>query len=112
MEIVCPFMLGDDCGGSGYFHKMILKFTGRIIHLMKANKFKLSIKTRVWVSTNCDSNGKESAHNARDPGSIPGSRRSLGDGNCNPLHYSCLQNSMDREPGGLLSVGSQRVGHN
>ena len=29
MEIVYPFMLGDDWGGSGYFHKMILKFTER-----------------------------------------------------------------------------------
>ena len=30
-----------------------------------------------------------------------------------PLQYSCLGNSMDREePGGLLSMGSQRIGHN
>ena len=42
------------------------------------------------------SNGKESAYNARDPGSIPGSRRSPGEGNGNPLQYSCLENSMDR----------------
>ena len=28
-----------------------------------------------------------------------------------PLQYSCLENSMDREPGGLQSVGSQGVGH-
>ena len=31
-----------------------------------------------------------------DPGSIPGSGRSSGEGNGNPLQYSCLENSMDR----------------
>ena len=40
--------------------------------------------------------GKESACNAGDLGSIPGSGRSPGEGNGNPLQYSCLQNSMDR----------------
>ena len=40
---------------------------------------------------------KESTCNAGDPGSIPGSGRSPGEGNGNPLHYSCLENSMDRE---------------
>ena len=43
-----------------------------------------------------DSVGKESAHNAGDLGSIPGSGRSSGEGNGNPLQYSCLENSMDR----------------
>ena len=42
--------------------------------------------------------GEESACNAGDPGSIPGSGKSLGEGNGNPLQYSCLGNSMDREP--------------
>ena len=40
--------------------------------------------------------GKESAWNEGDPGSIPGSERSPGEGNSNPLQYSCLENSMDR----------------
>ena len=34
--------------------------------------------------------------NAGDPGSIPGSGRSPGEGNDNPLQYSCLENPMDR----------------
>ena len=34
--------------------------------------------------------------NAEDPGSIPGSGRSPGRGNDNPLQYSCLENPMDR----------------
>ena len=42
------------------------------------------------------SDGKASAYNAGDPGSIPGSRRSLGEGNGNPLQHSCLENPMDR----------------
>ena len=42
------------------------------------------------------SDGKESAYNAGDPSLIPGSGRSPGEGNGNPLQYSCLENSMDR----------------
>ena len=41
------------------------------------------------------SDGKESAHNAEDPVSIPGSGRSLEEGNGYPLQYSGLENSMD-----------------
>ena len=39
---------------------------------------------------------KEYAYNEGDPGSIPGLRRSLREGNGNPLQYSCLENFMDR----------------
>jgi len=42
------------------------------------------------------SDGKESACNAGDPGLVPGSGRSPGEGNGNPLQYSCLKNTMDR----------------
>ena len=49
--------------------------------------------------------------NPGDVGWIPGSGRSPGEGNGNPLQCSCLENSRDREPGGLPSVGSHRVGH-
>ena len=41
--------------------------------------------------------GKESAYNVGDPGLIPGSGRSAGEGNGNPLQYSCLENPMDGE---------------
>ena len=43
------------------------------------------------------SDGKASAYNMEEQGSIPGSGRSLGEGNGNPLQYSCLENSMDKE---------------
>ena len=42
------------------------------------------------------SDGKVSAYNAGDPGSIPGLGRSPGEGNGNPLQYSCPENPMDR----------------
>ena len=43
------------------------------------------------------SDGKASAYNAGDPGSIPGSGRSPGEENGNLLQYSCLENPMDVE---------------
>ena len=58
------------------------------------------------------SDGKVSVYNVGDLGSIPGLGRFTGEGNGNPLQYSCLENPTD---GGaccrLLSMGSQRVGH-
>ena len=50
--------------------------------------------------------------NAGDTSWIPGSGRSRGEGNGNPLQYPCLGNPMDRKSGGLQSMGSQRVRHN
>ena len=40
--------------------------------------------------------GKGSACSAGDPGSVPGLGRSPGEGNDNPLQYSCMENPMDR----------------
>ena len=48
------------------------------------------------MSFPCGSDGKESAWNARDPGLIPGLGRCPGEGNGNPLQYSCLEKPMDR----------------
>ena len=42
------------------------------------------------------SEGKASAYSVRDPGSIPGSGRSPGEGNGNSLQYACLENPMDQ----------------
>ena len=58
------------------------------------------------------SGGKASAYNVGDPGSIPGSGRSPGKGNGNPLQCSCLENPMDWGTRSMGSMGSQRVGHN
>ena len=51
------------------------------------------------------SDGKETACSAGDPGSIPGSGRSPGEGNGYPLQYSCLENPMDRGAWGATVHG-------
>ena len=50
--------------------------------------------TSIYIDFPGDSDGKESAHNAGDPGLIPGLRSPLEKG-IKPLQYSCLENSMD-----------------
>ena len=55
-------------------------------------------------------NPPANAGNIRDPGLIPGSGRSPGGGHSNPLQYSCLENSMDREAWWVTV--HKRVGHN
>jgi len=54
---------------------------------------------------------KESTCNAGDPSSIPGLERSPGEGNGNPLQYSCLENPMDREAWQTTLHGVTRVRH-
>ena len=51
------------------------------------------------------------AGDIRDVGLNPGLGRSPGGGHDNPLQYSCLENPRTEQPGGLQSMGSQRVGH-
>ena len=53
------------------------------------------------------SDGKESACNAGDPGLIPGSGRSPGEGNGNQLQYSCLESFMDRRVHGVTKSWTQ-----
>ena len=49
--------------------------------------------------------------NAEGKALIPGSGRSSGEGNGNPLQYSCLKSLTDRGAWGLQSMDSQRIGH-
>ena len=62
----------------------------------------------LWLRRVCHN---VSAYNAGDPGLIPGLGISPGEGNGNPLQYSCLENPIDQEPGRLQSTGLQRIGH-
>ena len=57
-------------------------------------------------------NPPANAGDIRDLGLIPESGRSPGGGHGNPLQYSCLENPMDRKPGGIWSIGSHRVRDN
>ena len=59
----------------------------------------------------CSSVVKESAYNAGDLGLTPGSGRSPGEGNGNPLQYSCLENPVDRGAWRATVHGVSRVGH-
>ena len=91
----------------------LLVVQGTLKSLLKHHSSKPSI---LWCSAFFmgfpgGSEVKVSACNVRDLGSIPGSGRSPGEGNGNPLQYSCLGNPWMEEPGGLQSMGSQRVGH-
>ena len=54
--------------------------------------------------------GKASAYNAGDLGSVPGSGRSPGEGNGNPLSILAWNIPWTEKPGRLQSMGSQRVG--
>ena len=56
--------------------------------------------------------GKETAGNIRDKGLIPRLGRSPEGGHGNSLQCYCMENSWTEEPGGLLSIGLQRVGRN
>ena len=54
-------------------------------------------------------NPAANARDTRDLGSVPGSGRSPGKGNGNPLQYSCLENAMDREAWRATVMGPQKV---
>ena len=54
---------------------------------------------------------QETACNTGDAGSIPGPGRSPGEGNGNPLQYSCLGNPMDRGAWRAIVHGVSRVGY-
>ena len=58
------------------------------------------------------SDSKVSACNSEDPGLIPGLGRSAGEGGSTHFHILTWRTHWIEEPGGLQSMGSQRVGHN
>ena len=73
-------------------NKLIRDFRGETL---KYSPKSLTFRISVYIYTVHSSVSKDSACNTGDPGSIPGSGRSPGEGNGNPLQYSCLENPMD-----------------
>ena len=74
---------------------MISYLEEKLSHYVKVYpKHKWKKVMRFWDSSG-GSEVKASASNVRDQGLIPGSGRSPGEGNGNPLQYSCLENPMD-----------------
>ena len=108
-EADCRKILGVD----GVFISLSLFLTHTHTHshtmINLLNALKSTVYYGVWciciytcIRSGMDSpggsDGKTSAYNAGDLGSIPGSGgRSPGEGNGNPLQYSCLEKPMDRE---------------
>ena len=74
-------------------HKKLYK---NVYNMFTYNCQNLTVITMSFLAFPPSSVGKESICNAGDMGSIPGSGRSPGEGNGNPLQYSCLEKPMDR----------------
>ena len=62
----------------------------------------------LFIGASLVKNPPVNAGDAKDSGSIPGLERSLGEGNGNPLQYSCLGNPMDREAWQVLVQGAAK----
>ena len=77
--------------------------------------FTLEVNTRVYLTCGPSQvalvvkSPPASVGDIRDVGLVPGSGRSLGEGNGYPIQYSCLGNPMDRGAWGLQSIGLQKV---
>ena len=81
----------------GWTGLIFLQFKGlsRVFSITTVQKYtELCLLWRFWGFP-VGSEVKASAHNVGDPGSIPGWGRSPGEGNGNPLQYSCLENPME-----------------
>ena len=74
----------------------------------KGNDLHTLVKCKVYVLY-VNSDGKESACNVGDLGSIPGLERFPGGGHGSPLQYSCLENPHGQRS--LVGYSPQRVGH-
>ena len=66
-----------------------------VLYILKYIHIYKYIYRYIYLGFPGGSDGKASAYNVGDPGSIPGSRRSPGEGNGSPLQGSCLENPMD-----------------
>ena len=67
----------------------------RVVHILGLNHIQC-IHHYVYINILHNSDDRATACNVGDPGSVPGSGKPPGEGNGNPLQYSCLGNPMDR----------------
>ena len=92
-----PANVGNLISGFSAFSKTSLNIRKFSIHVLLKPSFQ---DFEYYLNSMWDfpggSDGKASAYNAGDPCLIPGSGRSPGEGNGNPLQYPCLENPMDR----------------
>ena len=102
-------LLADVCSET---HHYLRPRTTTHDHMLKCNHYSHTLylnALQIIQGFPGGSDGKESACNTGDLGSIPELGRSPGEGNGNPLQYSCLENPMDG--GAWQTIGWQRVGH-
>ena len=71
------------------------KTTTTLVNEKKRNRIKINLSYVLKQDFSGGSDSKASIYNAGDPGSIPGSGRSPGEGNGTPLQHYCLENPMD-----------------
>ena len=83
-------VLGVSAGGAVTWVQMVV-----VVCVLISSVPKLDNSIYSLLGFSCGSD-EESAYNPGDPGLTPGSGRSHGEGNNNPLLYSCLDSSMDR----------------
>ena len=82
------------------------------VRIHQLNSIDLHIQNKDHFKSEADgSDGKESACNVADPDLVPGSRRSPGEGNDNPLQYPSGKIPWTEEPDWLQAMGWQRAGH-
>ena len=94
----------------GYPDKNQCALCGQKGHGRKdCDRWALCKQPGLWRGFPGDLDGKESACSAGDPGLIPGSGRSSGEGNGYPLPIFLPREFHGQEPGGLQSVGPQRI---
>ena len=95
----CPAILLLEFQSTGNESPIVLLFGGRG-HLLLTRCINARRKEKYIILNTIrslgGSDGKAFACSAEDPGSIPGSGRSTGEGNGTPLQYSCLEYPMDR----------------
>ena len=98
----------EGIGGSHIF-KALGRISVKFLHL---SLVMTSLMFLAHLQPSHSSVGKESACSAGDLGLIPGLGRSPGEGNCNPLQYSYLENSTDKGAWWATVHGVAKVGHN
>ena len=106
-----PVDVGNLISGFSSFSKASLDIWKFLVHIMlkpSMQRFKHDLTSMGFPG---GSEVKASACSVGDSGSIPELGRSPGEGNGNPLQYSCLENPMDGGIWWATVHGSQRVGH-
>ena len=84
---------------------MSSRFQAPRVTMQLVKRIVLYICTQGFPGSTVVKNLPANAGDAKNAGSMPEWRRSPGEGNCNPLQYSCLENLMDREPEGATVRG-------